>query len=1629
MDLIQFDFTGQAPAEQEAAVLQVSPEEETASPEYDFSGQADDPHASQAEIREYEPDFFERVSHLFRDPAAEKARAVQAIVDSGIYGVSPSVAFSARSGLEKDKAGSVERANLDMFLKHGLDPHLPLEEAGRQIFQKTQEFRETARQSPGTSKFLLDNGIVEHQEHREELAATESIFRKYFVDPAKATARIAPRSVYLLGKFANDATSLAAGTLDVLAGQVENLTGLERGGGFGWLRDWAARQSAAQGQALQTGAIVGTPEDIRGKRLFENPDLLLDPEWLVTNVGDTAASLLPVLAAAYATGGSTAVGGLVGGFMEAGGFYNEQQTGEDPIQGEENQVNAALIYGLASSYLNRIGLDSILGGKVSEAARKRVINYTTTRLINSVAAGGVEAFTEWAEEPTQGIIEALAKEGIPTTGEEAGGILEKVKEAAKNVDVIPGSFLLGGGTSFLSQPPTRQEKADQARKDHEFLQQLHKTAETSSLKAADPEKFGKAVASITRESSGAVEGVFIPARTLQRVIPEESSRETVAALGLNENQVRRAAETGEDVLIPLDKYASVVSGTELAQVLDREGRLRISGLSFKEAQALDPEGDAFEVSEEELQAAQERPEASSVPEADLDAIIGDEAQEGALLDRLLQDAGYEAPAPARPVVDIVKDLNSALGETGAVGTGFNPEKVTPLIVELGNTLWTEGVRTVEAFTARVKEAAGQAWETIKDIVLRAWEQVKKFNESLGEVGAVGKDVSGVKTTIRRTTGQSLTEEQYAERDGLRRVLQRSASAARTAMRVGSKEGVAREKARMQVVLSRARDRNLARQEVKNLKGQIIRALQQTTVKKQSGKPKGRFGATRQVVLDRLRWAISLNREQAEVAIIDNLEKLQDAIPPYETALENKVLSVAAGHLDSRAEQLRGILEELKSFKSAGVFEQDSKRMDRISRAEYFRDQLIDAIPRAEELLRTAETVGEDAATDTSTKARLLKAVAAGEAEFTGWKGLMDIISQFSGSPAFESEISKYTEVLDQENAEKKGNRLAMEQLQQTFKRIYGLKSDRDLVKRMREDSVVHDLGTFETIYFSDGSQRTVTLKLSRAQARKRIMELLDTTLHGTFFAPEGKMGWTPDMVQAIREFLTPQDREFVRHQLQFYRNYYDGVNKVYSDIFGVNLPKNETYSPIKREGVGSDAADQLGDFFQEMPFRATVTSGSLKSRQSNYHSIKLQSDIEVLQRHVTEMEHFKAWAHKVRDLNALFGNQEVRRVIRMTFGSRVMALIEKHKADMAFNGFRNAETVYWLHKWMGNYTRAVLAIKPSIYIKQLTSFVAYADSIPVKDFTAGFADFWKNPKAAIETLYTSELMKDRKNSMDRDIKYAVQQDKYNQWREDPSINNALMLNVQYGDRGAIYAGGWAVYKYHLNQGKSHEEAIRAFESVTQSTQQSGDISELSFWQRHGSVAKLFTMFLSSPNQYLRKEIAAIRNAARGRISKKQLAKTIMIYHFILPMLFQWVSDRFTWDEDDDPDALLPFLPVDQKRAMILGPLNGIFLVGDGLDFVLRRALGEQAFSMEVPVLSWFKDLANAITAEDFLTALRSLAGAASTAPVGPQAGKPLKQLVDIGTGFSDLIAGEYEKGIAQIAGWSPSVAEKAAEEE
>ena len=785
-------------------------------------------------------------------------------------------------------------------------------------------------------------------------------------------------------------------------------------------------------------------------------------------------------------------------------------------------------------------------------------------------------------------------------------------------------------------------------------------------------------------------------------------------------------------------------------------------------------------------------------------------------------------------------------------------------------------------------------------------------------------------------------------------------------------------------------------EIRKFKSAIKKSVKKTKPRKQTGKPVSKLTPEVQKAFDFMREAVKLTQDQANEKLMSNLS--QEGIPSEEVAFQNKILGLASGQQFLTAEELKQLSDEIETLKAGG-------------KAKFQLKAIAEAEQRQQDIEQSRNSIlGGKTPNKSRIKSplqKLRKALSTPFKSILGWDNLLNLLAiENKEVKPGESAIERIASVKEVETAEKKGTRIAMEKVVEAANKAFGFTKESQMIKKFQDDSVITDLGVFKNVRGEE-----VNFELSRAEARKLWMELQDPSLNETFTSEFGN-AYSPAMIQAVEEFLTQEDKEFARNQLAFYRDFYKTVNAVYRDIYGIDLPFNEFYSPISREFKDTKVTDE---FLRDINFRRSVASGSLKSRVANIRPIKLQSDTQVIQKHVIEMEHFKTWSKKIRQLNNIFTDNQTKDLIDEKFGPEMQKTINNFIEDFTRGGIDRSKNFGAWDALRIGFTRAALALKPALLMKQLVSFVAYANAIPITAFTKGVADFVAHPIKSTDILNQSEFLKARGQNITRDIRDAMQSSEWAAFRKKPTFLNSLMLTTRLGDRGAILFGGWSVYKHTLDKTGSKEKAMQEFEDVSSDTQQSSDLSQLSRWQRGNTFQKMFTMFTSSQNQYFRKEYLAIRNLIAGKISVNKAAKTILIYHFLLPMFFQWVSDFGKWDKDE------------QLRAAILGSFNGIFIINDMLDSIIRQSLGLRKFDAIPAPLTIPRGLMRGvqklteddISMEDVIEAIQDI-----SETVGFATGIPFKTLNDWAEGVKDVQKGKPGRGALKLLGWSPYVVEK-----
>ena len=796
------------------------------------------------------------------------------------------------------------------------------------------------------------------------------------------------------------------------------------------------------------------------------------------------------------------------------------------------------------------------------------------------------------------------------------------------------------------------------------------------------------------------------------------------------------------------------------------------------------------------------------------------------------------------------------------------------------------------------------------------------------------------------------------------------------------------------------DKEAGRAAKKEIRKQVQIRLNKISPIKVGKKVTGKFDPETQAVLDILRANLRMkvdkkikpiSREEAQRRLDENLS----AAIGTETALENRLLAMVADPDTVSVDDQLSILEAIEEIRRDGKVGASTRRLVSKDRSKKLVDGAVESIQGSKPIDPNDKTLKAPSIS------KFFKGLSRTQ---TSWMQLMDIISSDDTSTkAGESRISRALDTFAVVQGENKGQRIAGNKIIQMTMDAFGFTDQKQVFRQMKQDSELIDLGTFE-----DANGKSVDLKMTKAEMRKRVMENRDETISEIIFDRKGN-AWTKGMFKAVEDRLSTKDFAFIDSQIDFYKKYYKRINPVYAALRGVNLPDILNYSPIRRETV-RDSEGVAGDFLLEQSFRRDVSASSLIGRVPSQSRLKDASDIQVIQQHVIEMEHFINWSRKVTDMNSVFKDNEIRKIITAKYGASMLTVIDRHIKHFTNIGLESSTALDSIFNALRvNMTTSVLALQPDLTAKQLVSFIAYADGISTKDFVSGIIDFAKNPKRAMKILSSSEFLLGRGQNINIDIKDATKfKNDFDLFTSRPTFRNAMFPMVRIGDRGAILMGGWAVYRAELKRTGDPAKAMELFERKSDETQQSGNIDQQSEFQRNAFL-KLFTMFTSSQNQYFRQEMGAIRGLFTGRMDRKTIAKKIAIYHFVLPMLFQFVADGFRVDEDR------------QWRAAFLGSFNGVFILKDGMEFAARKLAGDDLFKNNAPVFELIRDSFEAAAdlmlswgdMDDFLDALVEVAEVG-----GKLSGLPVKQAFNLTEGVGELIEGDIVTGGLKTMGWS-----------
>ena len=552
-------------------------------------------------------------------------------------------------------------------------------------------------------------------------------------------------------------------------------------------------------------------------------------------------------------------------------------------------------------------------------------------------------------------------------------------------------------------------------------------------------------------------------------------------------------------------------------------------------------------------------------------------------------------------------------------------------------------------------------------------------------------------------------------------------------------------------------------------------------------------------------------------------------------------------------------------------------------------------------------------------------------------GYMNIISTLPGE-MFEGEMQDMvTDTVDASTRMYKGRMLQIKEVLETkLREIYG----RGWEKEIQESR--------ESI---EETEAILGYQLSRDEIIYLYNQYRDPSNHSNFEAQYG--GKYAEKMEKLFEFLTKEDKEFADYQVnELFPSLYEYYNPIYKRIYDAEMPWSMVYAgPLRYDGVTETEFDLLQGTTSWMK---SMAPGSAIKRVNNQRKISEESNINNMTSYIQEMEYWAAYAENLRDINKLFQNDDIRNAITSIHGPKLMKLIDASIAVISKKGGKVSEFDRIVNGTNSLFSITRLALSPVIYLKQLTSAFAYANDIGYRNWVKySIKNIIEFRKLSKEIMENSIYLKDRYDkSITRTLETYKEENsiftrpKYfigDKGISGDDVVSFMMGLVTAGDRHAIIIGGMPNYKFYKDrymkenpeatEQEAVDYAIIKFEKDTKKAQQSSDLQDKVLTQTGNPIYRSFNMFLTSPKQYLRKELYAIRQiytkirqwdrmAGKGTVG--QNLRTLTTFHVVLPMIFQYVSSGLPglladWEDEDGEDLL---------RAAIMGNINGLFILGD-----------------------------------------------------------------------------------------------------
>lgn len=615
-----------------------------------------------------------------------------------------------------------------------------------------------------------------------------------------------------------------------------------------------------------------------------------------------------------------------------------------------------------------------------------------------------------------------------------------------------------------------------------------------------------------------------------------------------------------------------------------------------------------------------------------------------------------------------------------------------------------------------------------------------------------------------------------------------------------------------------------------------------------------------------------------------------------------------------------------------------------------------------------------------------------------------------------------------------------------FNEFIDFANNQPLVKLMQEYE--EEVYNYKEVTYSKETGQFVEsgVQLSRAEIITLYAWSLNEELEQRLFTQYG----LAQVQHMFEQVLSEEDKQFAWLLVDTCESMYDDNNEVFIRTMGLSLPKVENYFPSKTVRVGSEI-----DMLHENVVRSNNPSFIKQRKTCKRIKMKPEQPLSILLPHINKTARYVVLSERLNYLNAIFKDGTVRAAIKEVFdgvetpdklqagtrvkgkknkkqrtvGDRIHDTLLNQLGSSTFENYVRGINVgkSFMDYVATNYITSRIGGNFKVMFGQLTSMINYCENMPNGLWAKGFVEGLKHPKTTLKFMLDNcdylhaRLAGGSMNEVM--LKITDEADKFR------SLRNFCTTNTKYGDLFAIAFGGKPYVDYLIKQGLSKEEAFEKFVEDTMRSQQAGQASSTSVWQKKQSENPLTRMMFAFNNttlQYERKFVDAMASRARGDIGNKEFVKALLIYKVFNPILFTSFLSNLSFMTlirgltGDDDDGVAKF-GTDIISSMLFANLAAYGYLGMGLSTICSFAMTlvdkkeYKPFLKTIPIIGDLEDIGKNILLKNEISVADWVDAMALTAD--DLTGIPATRLVNTAGGIGDAAKGNIFAGLLRMFGY------------